>query len=223
MTSSITETEQKASKQWRVLTADDHQLFLDGIRMVLEASNDFAVVAEANNGLEVMERLQECEVDAVVLDIGMQEMDGIETAKAIKATYPQIPILMLTMYTHDSYIKRLIRVGVNGYILKENGQRELVTALRELVKGKKYFAPAVTQAVMRSFESNDNESEAQLTKREYEILRLVAQEYTTLEIAEKLFISESTVITHRKNIMLKMNVRNMAGMIKVATERGWFD
>lgn len=207
----------------RVLIADDHQLFLEGIKLLLHSSNQFEVVFEANTGQEALDFLTTETIDLAVLDINMPELDGVETAKQIKQKYPAVKILMLTMYSHDSFIKRLMRAGVDGYILKENSLNELMTAMESLALGNKYFAPEVTQAVMDSFNPSVQKTgleKVRLTKRELEVLQLVSQELTTQEIADKLFVSQSTVITHRKNIMFKLDVRNAAGMVRLATELG---
>jgi len=207
-----------------VLIADDHQLFLDGLRMLLSTTDQFDVVVEANNGRQALEAMSGTKVDLAVLDINMPELDGIDTAKSIRDNYPNVRILMLTMYNHDTFIKRLMRAGVDGYILKENSQKELLAALETIASGKKYFAPEVTQAVMDSFNPSIKKTgldKVSLTKREMEVLQLVTQELTAQEIADRLFVSQSTVITHRKNIMRKLDARNTAGMVRIATELGW--
>lgn len=208
---------------YRILIADDHQLFLDGIKLLLHTADQFEVVCEANNGLEVLQKLEQEKVHLVVLDINMPQLDGVETAKRIKQQYPEVYILMLTMYSTDAFIKRLMRAGVDGYVLKENSQKELMAALETIASGKKYFAKEVMQAVMDSFNPSVKKvgmNQAHLTKRELDVLQLVVRELTAQEIADRLFISQSTVITHRKNIMRKLDVRNVAGMVRVATELG---
>lgn len=210
----------------RVLIADDHQLFLDGLRMVLDTSPKFEIVGEANNGKQVLDLLANVQADLAVLDISMPEMDGIETAKAIKSTYPDMRILILSMYRQDALIKRLMRSGIDGYVLKENGQKELIKALEVIVSGQKYFAEEVTKVIIDSFNPSVKKSQkndVNLTKRELEVLQLVSKEMTTQEIAQKIFVSQNTVITHRKNIMRKLDVRNAAGMIRLATEMGLLD
>ncbi len=211
---------------YSVLIADDHQLFIDGVKMLLNATDQFEVVAEASNGKRVLAELERITVELAILDINMPELDGVETAKMIKKQYPTIRILILTMYSHPSFVKRLIRAGVDGYILKENSQKELMTALQTVAVGKKYFASEVTEAVMNSFNPEaelKGADQVKLTRREREVLQLVLKEKTTQEIADQLFVSQNTVITHRKNIMRKLDVRNVAGMVRVATELGLVD
>lgn len=210
----------------RILIADDHQLFLDGIKMVLSTTSQFKVVAEANSGQAVLDLLSQefpPSIDIAILDINMPEGDGVETAKWIKQNDIKIKVLMLTMYNNELFIKRLMRAGVDGYILKENSQQELITALEALSIGKQYFASEVTQAVMDSFNPSIKKKgldKVHLTKRELEVIQLVTKELTTQEIALKLHVAPTTVIQHRKNIMRKLDVRNAAGMVRVATEMG---
>ena len=211
---------------FRILIADDHQLFIDGIKMVLSSSTLFEVVAEANSGQAVIDLLSQKTspaIDIAILDINMPEIDGIEAAKWIKQNSSSLKVLMLTMYSNELFIKRLMRAGVDGYILKENSQQELMAALETLASGKQYFAQEVTQAVMDSFNPTLQKKgldKVHLTKRELEVIQLVVKELTTQEIANQLYVAPTTVIQHRKNIMRKLDVRNAAGMVRVATELG---
>lgn len=210
-------------KARRVLIADDHQMFLDGLRLVLSATDRYQVAAEARSGLEALAVLETTDIDIAVLDVSMPELDGAETARQIRERFPRVRILMLSMLSQDALIKRLIRIGIDGFILKENGQKELVTALDAVAAGSKYFSSEVTAAVMDSFNpavKHSGLNRVKLTDREMEVLRLVAREMTTQEIADRLFVAPSTVITHRKNIMAKLDVRNTAGMIRYALEMG---
>ncbi len=210
----------------RIIIADDHQLFRDGVRLVLEHTQRFEVVAEAGNGHEALEALKTTEADVLVLDINMPDMDGLETAGHLRKEHPQLRILIVTMLGHGSLIKRLMRLGVDGYILKENSQKEMVAALDAIVAGNNYYSAEVTQAVMKSLEPATKKTPSDnvtLTNRETEVIRMIAREMTTQEIADALFIAKSTVISHRKNILRKLDVRNIAGMVKYAMERGLLD
>jgi len=207
----------------RVIIVDDHQLFADGIQQVIDATNGFKVVATCNSGSEALELLCKTPVDLLLLDLKMPGMDGLETARAVKASHPQLRLLIITMLSHTSYIQRLIRTGVEGYILKDSGQEELLTALETIGKGGKYYSKDVTQALIEGMAPRNTRSgldKVQLTDREHQVLQLVAKQLTTREIARKLFVAESTIITHRKNIMRKLDVSNSVGMVKLATESG---
>lgn len=210
-------------KQFRIVMADDHQLFIDGMKSVIEKQEQYTVVATANSGAETLELLKQNQADLVLLDIEMQTIDGIETAKTIRELYPETRILMITMYSHINQIKKLMRIGVNGIILKENGQSELLRAIETVFAGHNYHSTEVTNALVNHLNPNNRPTGLQrvsLTKREFEVLQCVAEGLTSPEIADKLFIAKTTINTHRKNIMEKLEVKNVAELIRYATEMG---
>lgn len=210
----------------RILIADDHQIFIDGLKALLSNDKRFEVVAEANNGNDVLEQLEKKEIDVVVLDVNMPEMNGIETTKIIAKKYPHISVLMLTMYNRKEFIIELLQAGASGYVLKNCSREELTEAIISVDKGKNYFSRDVTDTVMeglKKMKSGQSEINTELSKREIEILKLIVQEMTTKEIAEKLFISESTVETHRRNLISKLGVRNTAGLVRYAMENKIID
>ena len=207
---------------WRLLLADDHQLFLDGLKLILSNTPEYEVVAEANDGQQVLDLLQSTPCELVVLDVQMKQMTGIEAAEAIKRQYPSVHILVVSMHYHHSYIKQLLRIGVDGYILKENGGRVLMDALNAIRKGDKYYSEQVTRTLAESFNRSSREprQQAKLTSRELEVLRQVAKGHTTATISEQLFVAPSTIVTYRKNIMEKLAVKNTAEMISYSIEMG---
>lgn len=202
----------------RILIADDHQMFIDGIRSLLAPEADIEIMAEALNGNEVLFRLSELSVDLVLMDINMPRLNGLDTTKIIKEKYPETKVLMVTMYNTPEYISELAEAGADGYILKDTGKQELLSAIRTVSSGKNFYS----QEVMRTMIQNERDKKAkivndpQLSKREIEVLKLIAQEFTTQEISEKLFISTHTVETHRKNLLDKLGARNVAGLVKYA-------
>ncbi len=206
----------------RLLIVDDHQMLLDGIRALLQDVPSFQIVAEAHNGNQALEELKKTSVDIVVTDISMPDMNGIELTQKIKSEYPDIKVLTLSMFSEKQTIREMVDAGVSGYILKNTGKEELVGALTKIAAGGIYFGDEVTNEMMRMMSDNDREHEKKiavtLTFREKEILKLIAKEYSNVQIAAELFISERTVETHRKNIFRKTNTKSIVGLIKYAYE-----
>lgn len=208
-----------------IILADDHQMIIDGIKALLADDEQVTIVAEARSGVEVLQILKEKanHVHVIVMDINMPDMDGIDTSKQIRKIYPWIKILVLSMYNKPGFIQQLISAGVSGYILKNTGKEELLTAITAITQGREYFSQEVTASVMNSYRSDSRQMAVELTKREQEILKLLAGAYTTPEIAEKLFISPYTVDTHRKNLLSKLNLKNTPALVKYALENGYHE
>ncbi len=206
----------------RLLIVDDHQMLLDGIRALLQDVPNFQIVAEAFNGLQALEQLSKHEVDIVLTDISMPDMNGIELTKNIKKDYPNIKVLALSMFSEQQTIREMVDAGISGYILKNTGKQELVGALTKIASGGIFFGDEVTNEMMRMMTHPEKEQEKKvivnLTFREREILKLIAKEYSNIQIANELFISERTVETHRKNIFRKTNTKSIVGLIKYAFE-----
>lgn len=211
----------------KIIIADDHQLFIEGIQSLIQSIKHMEVVAEVANGKELLEKLETTSCDIILMDINMPEMDGIEATKQVRSAYPDIKVLMLTMFSNKEYIEKLLRVGAHGYILKNTGMEELREAIETLVEGNSYFSKEVMERIMEGLQkkklAEKNTHLIELTEREIEVLKLIVQECTTAEIAEKLFISTHTVETHRKNLISKLQVRNVAGLVKYALQNGLVD
>lgn len=209
----------------KVIIADDHKIVLDGLKLLLDREENIETVGEAADGLEVLRILEVNQVDVAVLDIEMPKMDGIETAKALHETYPDVKVLILTMYNEEEFIKNLIQAGVSGYILKNRGKEELVEAVNHVALGGEYFGEAVKQKLVDSLKKPKKElSEVvHLTRRETEVIKLIAEGLSTPQIGEKLFIAPSTVDTHRRNLIDKTGVPNSKFLIRYAIERGYLD
>ncbi|RUT71322.1 DNA-binding response regulator [Flavobacterium cupreum] len=209
----------------KILIADDHTMFLQGIISLLEQESNIEITGKAINGLEALEIIQKQTIDLLILDISMPEMDGIELSKIVKKKYPEIKILVVSTHSNVSIISRLIRIGVNGYLLKNAEKAELLQAINTIADGADYFSEETEEKHL----SNNLRIEKQvstlteLSSREKEILVLIAHEYNTAEIAEKTFISLNTVNTHRKNLLSKLNAKNTAGLVKYAVENGLVD
>lgn len=203
----------------RVLIADDHQIMLDGLSFVLKSdAAHIEVVKMANDGEEVMEFLRQNRegVDVAVLDIEMPNMDGVETSRKIRQHYPHIKILVLTMYKEKKLICELFKIGVSGYVLKSHGREELVHAVEEVYQGKTYYDQKVMPVLLQSMSGGDRN--VKLTNRETEVLVLIGKGYSSPQISEKLYIARTTVDTHRRNLIEKLDVSNTKGLVRYAVE-----
>lgn len=204
-----------------ILIADDHDIVLDGYSSILSATPHIVVMAKAKNGLEVLQQLQQQPIDIVLLDLNMPQMDGIETTEKIREAYPKVKILVLTMLGDAMHIKKLIELGVDGYLLKNSDKSTLIRAIESVYEGKAFFDGEVTKTILNKFKQKvevENE-EVFLSERELEIITLIAQGFQTTEIADKLFISAHTVKTHRKNINFKLGIHNPAELLIFAKKR----
>jgi len=209
----------------KIIIADDHNMFLEGLISLLRNVPDIVVVAKAANGKELIELLDENPADIVVLDISMPGMDGVEVTKIIRKKYLNLKILILSTHSNSQIIAKLIRLGANGYLLKNAEKDELLYAIKKINSGENYFSQEVTN-IHKEFESNlknNLSSTTELSNREKEILILIAKQLTAAEIAEKTFISLNTVNTHKRNLLSKLNVKNTAGLVKYAIELGLLD
>ncbi len=201
-----------------VLLTDDHQLIIDGLKSLLKDQEDINVSAEANNGREALRILGFLPVDVVLMDIDMPVMNGIETLKEVKKQYPDVKVIILSMHNEAGMIKSLIELGANGYLLKSCTQDEVVSAIRKVAAGQASFSTDVTMALLKP--ANQEQKTEILTERETEILKLIAAGFSNKEVGDKLFISHRTVDTHRTNLMKKLSVNNIAGLISYAIKNG---
>lgn len=204
-----------------ILLADDHKMVMDGIQALLKDDEDFQIVDQVLTGHKVIDVLSSgVHVDILILDINMPDLDGIETTRIVRKRFRDVKILILSMYNKPAFIQQLIGEGISGYILKNTGKDELVTAIRKICAGEDHFSQEVTKTMMGALKGQSTLPEVKLTRRELEILRLLAKALTTAEIAEKLFLSTFTVDTHRKNLLSKLNQKNTPGLVKYAMEHG---
>ncbi|MEQ8908317.1 MAG: response regulator transcription factor [Vicingaceae bacterium] len=209
----------------KVIVVDDHQMFIDGIEELIKSMPDVEVVGEANNGVDLIDLLSKQAADVILMDVNMPKMDGYEATKKVAADYPESKVIMLTMHDSSQYIQKLIKAGASGYILKNTGKAELQEAIETVAKGENYYSQTVTQRIMEGLQKKEKQksSQVELTEREKDVLKLIAEEFTTHEIADKLCISHHTVESHRKNLIAKLGVRNIAGLVKYAVENGVLD
>lgn len=207
----------------KVLLADDHQIMLDGLKAILTKDRSLAVVGTVNNGLEALEFLKKEPVDVLLLDLQMPVMDGMETAMHVNKSYPDVKIIMLTTNDEGSIITSLFKVGATGYLLKNASKEYLIKGIKDAYEGKKVISSHLTEKIIESLTEDPKAKEGgrpMITKREIEVLKLIAEEYTTQEIADQLFVSTNTVATHKRNLFVKMDVKNSVGMIKKAVDWG---
>jgi two-component system response regulator NreC len=208
----------------RVLIADDHTIVRSGVRMLLEAEPDIAVVGEAVDGAQAIALTEKLQPDVVLMDIGMPGVDGLEATRQIKERWPEIHVLVLTMHRSEEYFFEMLKKGASGYILKGAETSDLIQAVRVVAAGEVFLYPTMARKLVQDYLSLKREGEtavnAQLSPRENEILHLLAEGYSNKEIADKLVISPSTVHTHRTNLMQKLGLSSRHELIQYARQRG---
>ena len=208
----------------KVLLVDDHQIVIDGIQSLLKDAPGISCQGWANSGQEALDLLVDIPVDVVLLDINMPEMDGLKTCQLILQQHPAIKVIALTMLSERSMIKAMVNNGAKGYLLKNVGREELIRAISRVFRGKSHYSDDIADIILHPELDKKKESPGFIvSRREKQILQLIINELTTQEIAEKLFISENTVETHRRNIMKKLGARNTAGMVRIALENKLVD
>ncbi|SMC32715.1 response regulator [Cellulophaga tyrosinoxydans] len=212
--------------KYNLIIADDHKMFIDGLISILNDAPEFSVILTAKNGAQVVKYLGINGVENIhllITDLTMPEMDGIELNKIVKETYPSLKTLVVSMHIDGNMIDKLIRNNVDGYVPKNAEKDELLTAIRSIIKGEKYFSSEIKKAYTDAMFDNKKVEEINLTDREKEVLKLIAEEYTTQEIADELFLSKHTIESYRKNLISKLNVKNLAGLTKHALKMGLLD
>lgn len=198
----------------RIAIVDDHQIVIDGLRLLLGSHSQFQIVAEATSGKEILDMLPGKTVDVLIVDVVMPEMDGYELSVQVRKLYPEIKILALSMNSEGSIIDKMIgHAQINGYLLKTIGKSELIQAIKTIAAGKDYFAPD-TLLELNSFRKIKEENQLMnLTARELEIIKCMTRNFTNKQIADQLYISERTVETHRKNIFRKTNTHSVLSLM----------
>jgi two-component system, NarL family, nitrate/nitrite response regulator NarL len=202
-----------------ILVADDHQLLIDGIKSTLAGVEDIRVVAEANNGYEVLEKLASgIEADIILMDINMPKLDGLNCTKMVLKDFPDIRIIALSQFDEKRFVKQMVKNGASGYLLKDVGKDELLIAIRAVYNGENYYFDQVSVSEINKEMRKEagNTLFPNLTERESEILVLISKGFSTQQIADMLFISINTVETHRAHLIDKADVNNTAGLIRWA-------
>lgn len=204
----------KESARMKILLVDDHTILLDGVKSLLGREEDLQVVGQAGSAEAALEFLKKQDVDLIITDYSMPGMDGLSLLNTVKRIAPDTKIILLSMHDEVHLVKEILKAGVNGYVLKKDTHKELLSAIHDVKNGKVYLSSDVNKMLITNLHNPDEGK--LLTDREREILKLIAKEYTNKNIAEELFISERTVETHRKNIFRKTGTNSLVGLIKFA-------
>lgn len=197
----------------RILLVDDHAILLDGVRNLLEKEG-LLVAGTAESAEKALQFLKTNDVDILITDFHMPGMDGLSLVNTVRRIQPSIKTIVLSMHDETHLVKEILRAGVNGYVLKKDTHKELLTAIQEVCQGRVYLSSDINKILITNLQNPDEGR--LLTDREREILKLIAKEYSNKQIAEELFISERTVETHRKNIFKKTSTNSLVGLIKFA-------
>ena len=223
----------------RVLLADDHAILRDGIRAILSREPDMEVVGEAGNGQQLLDMLTTTPTDVVLMDINMPVLDGFATMPLIKAQFPEVRVLVLSMLDHEKYLYRMFQLGVLGYVLKNADSSEITYGIRTVASGRQFLCTEIGLGLLyrtehradvlpetssiQNLKSQRLPGTVELSMREMEVLKLIAEGLTNAEIADQLFASKRTIETHRQNIIEKTNAKNTAALIRYAMSHGLID
>ncbi|MFD2564637.1 response regulator transcription factor [Aquimarina rubra] len=212
--------------KYNLIIADDHKMFLDGLLSILNSENDYNILLTAKNGKHIAKYLEinpDEKIDLIITDITMPEMDGIALNKIVKERNSKIKTLVVSMHNNPEMIDNLIEHDVDGYVPKNAEKEELLKAIQTILGGEKYFSREIKDIYMENKFSKKKNEEVKLTQREIDVITLIAQEFTTQEIADKLFLSKHTIESYRKNLIAKLNVRNLAGLTKYAIKMNYIE
>ena len=206
----------------KVLIADDHGIVRSGLRLLLERQPDIEVIGEAADGAEAREIAVRERPDLAILDVRMPKLTGLQVTREIKRQAPEVAVLILSMHDDERYLFEALKAGASGYVLKTQADADLVEAIRAVERGEPFLTPGAQQALIKDVleRGRDSEDEEQLTPREEEIVKLVAEAHTTRQIAEILHLSEKTVENHRGNAMRKLGMRDRVELVRYAIRRG---
>ena len=210
----------------KVLLTEDHTIVRKGLRSLLDEEIGIKVVGEAEDGREAMRRAEALQPDVVLMDIAMPGLNGLEATRQLKKRFPEMKIIILTVHANEEYVLETLRAGASGYLVKKAAPDELISAIRAVYKGDSFLSPSISRTVIDEYirkvekPSKRDETYEKLTNREKEVLQLIAEGYKTTEIADKLYISQKTVETHRANIMKKLEIRSTAKLTRYAMRKG---
>jgi len=208
------------TRKTRILLADDHAVVRQGFKMLLGAQPDMEIVGEASNGREAVESAETLRPDIVVMDVAMPELNGIEATRRLAASAPHTRVIALSMHKDSVYVREILRAGARGYLLKDSGAEDLVSAIRAVAKGESYLSPAVSNAVLDDYRRHVTNPIDLLTSREREVLQMLAEGKTNKEIAGVLNLSVYTVDAHRGRIMEKLNLHSINDLVRFAVRNG---
>ena len=205
----------------RILIADDHGIVAEGLKHLIEAQPDMEVVAVVGDGREAVQQAREVQPDVVLMDLSMPELNGADATRAILQRDPKCRVIVLSMYAQREYVRRALKAGAAGYVVKRSAAKEVVEAIRAVHAGQRYLSPRVADVVLEDY-TDDKQDDllSRLSAREREVLQLLAEGKTGAQIAEKLSLSQKTVETYRARLVEKLGIRDVAGLVKFAIQRG---
>jgi DNA-binding NarL/FixJ family response regulator len=207
----------------RILVADDHPIVRSGLKKVLDAQPDLEVIAEANDGTDAVKKALADEIDLAILDVSMPRTTGIQAAEELRKRKPELKILMLSMYDSEQFLFESLKAGASGYVLKSDADQDIVEAVRRTMRGQSFLYPSAISTLVKDFVERGRPEDEQfdvLTPRELQVLKLIAEAYTSKQIAEELVISVKTVERHRQNILDKLGLRDRVELTRYAIRRG---
>lgn len=211
----------------KVYLADDHTILRQGLKLILAESDDMEIIGESGDGREALEEIERLHPDLAILDISLPSTTGIEIARQIHKYHPEIKVIILSRHDNPEYVQELLRFGISGYVLKDEAGDDLLRAIEAAKSGETYLSPRITKDLLSEMQGSpkrDKEAESfsypQLSHREKEISKLLAEGHSNEEVAKALWISPSTVKVHRQNIMKKLNIHKMADLVKYAIKTG---
>jgi DNA-binding NarL/FixJ family response regulator len=205
----------------RILIADDHGVVAEGLRHLVEAQSDMEVIATAGDGREAVQQARDAQPDVVLMDLSMPELNGADATRAILERDPKCRVIVLSMYSQREYVRRALKAGAAGYVVKRSAAKEVVEAIRAVHAGQRYLSPRVADVVLEDY-TDDKQDDllSRLSAREREVLQLLAEGRTGAQIAERLSLSQKTVETYRARLVEKLGIRDLAGLVRFAIQRG---
>src|SRR5436190_14289015 len=204
----------------RILIADDHAVVAEGLKHLVEAQSDLQVVGIVGDGRAAVQAAKETTPDVVLMDLSMPELNGADAARAIIDERPECKVIVLSMYAEREYVRRALKAGATGYVVKRSAAKELVEAIRAVHAGQRYLSPRVADVVIDDYAEERDDPLARLSAREREVLQLLAEGRTGAEIAQRLSLSQKTVETYRARLVEKLGIRDVAGLVRFAIQRG---
>jgi len=205
----------------RVLIADDHSVVAEGLRHLVEAERDIEVVACVGDGREAVQQARDTQPDVVLMDLSMPELNGADATRAILERDPKCRVIVLSMYSQREYVRRALKAGAAGYVVKRSAAKEVVEAIRAVHAGQRYLSPRVADVVLEDYsDERQDDPLTRLSAREREVLQLLAEGRTGAQIAERLSLSQKTVETYRARLVEKLGIRDLAGLVRFAIQKG---
>jgi len=207
----------------KIIIADDHRLFREGLVNLLSDAKDIEILAQAENGMDAIAKAKELNPDVIIMDIGMPVLNGVEATGKLLKELPGIKVIALSMHSDKQYIKGMLEAGASGYLFKNCAYDELIEAIHTVNAGKKYLSDRITEIMIQDYlgkEESMPETDSELTERESEILKLIAEGVSTSEISELLFVSVKTIGTHKQHILEKLNLKTSTDIVKYAIKKG---